>query len=98
MEGHRQRLIESGLLVPLSNEEIARRNGIMVQIADRKARGEKVRSGDIPNCCVFRSDDHRNHVLPSENRCCQDAELIADKLYSYEASRICHYLGIYDPE
>lgn len=98
MEGHRQRLIESGLLVPLSKEEIARRNGIMVQIAERKARGEKVRSGDIPNCCVFRSDDHRNHVLLLGNRCCQDAELIADKLYSYEASRICHHLGLNDPE
>ncbi len=98
MEGHRQRLIESGLLVPLSNEEIARRNGIIAQMEERKARGEKVRSGDVPNCCVFRSDDHRNHIFLSGDRSCRDAELIAEKLYGYEASRICHYLGLYDPE
>lgn len=48
VEGHRQRLIESGLLVPLSNEEIARRNGIIVQIAERKAGGDKCRWVDIP--------------------------------------------------
>ena len=98
MEGHRQRLIESGLLHPLSNEEIARRNGIIAQMAERKARGEKVRRGDIPNCCVIRSDEHRNHIILSGDRRCQDAELIADHLYGYEASRICHHLGIYDTE
>ena len=98
MTGHRQRLIESGLFVPLSNEEIARRNGIIAQMEERKARGERVRSGDIPNCCVFKSDDHRNHIFLSGDRSCRDAELIAEKLYGYEASRICHYLGLYDPE
>lgn len=98
MEGHRQRLIESGLLVPLSNEEIARRNGLLVQIAERKNRGDKCRGVDIPEYCVFRADKPFCHILLSGNRCCEDAELIADKLFSYEASRICHHLGIYDTE
>ena len=48
MEGHRQRLIESGLLVPLSNEEIARRNGILQHIAERRAQGDKCKGVDIP--------------------------------------------------
>ena len=98
MEGHRQRLIESGLLVPLSNEEIARRNGLLVQIAERKARGDKCRGVDVPVYCVFRADKPFCHIQLSGNRCCEDAELIADKLFGYEASRICHHLGIHDTE
>ena len=98
MEGHRQRLIESGLLVPLSNEEIARRNGIIQQIAERKARGDKCRGVDIPEYCVFRADKPFCHIQLSGNRRCEDAELIADKLFGYEASRICHHLGIHDTE
>ena len=98
MEGHRQRLIESGLLVPLSNEEIARRNGILQRIAVRRARGDKCKGADIPEYCVFRADKHNCHIFLSGNRRCEDAELIADKLFSYEASRICHHLGIYDTD
>lgn len=98
MEGHRQRLIESGLLVPLSKEEIARRNGILQHIAERRAQGDKCKGVDIPEYCVFRADKHNCHIFLSGNRCCEDAELIADKLFSYEASRICHHLGIYDTE
>ena len=98
MEGHRQRLIESGLLVPLSNEEIARRNGILQHIAERRAQGDKCKGVDIPEYCVFRADKHNCHIFLSGNRRCEDAELIADKLFSYEASCICHHLGIYDTE
>ena len=83
MEGHRQRLIESGLLVPLSNEEIARRNGIIQQIAERKARGDKCRGVDIPEYCVFRADKPFCHIQLSGNRRCEDAEIIADKLFGY---------------
>jgi len=98
MEGHRQRLIESGLLHPLSNEEIARRNGILQRIAERRAQGDKCKGVDIPEYCVFRTDKHNCHIQLSSDRCCKDAELVADKLFYYEASRICHHLGIYDTE
>lgn len=98
MTGNRERLIESGLYIPLSNEEIARRNGILVQVAERKARGEKVYIGDIPDCCVFRADKPFNHVSLSGYKCCVYAELIADKLFGYEASRLCHHLGLYDTQ
>lgn len=98
MTGHKQRLIESGLLVPLSKEEIARRNGIIQRITERKAQGDKCKGVDIPEYCVFRADKPFCHILLSGNRSCEDAELIADKLFSYEASRICHYLGIHDAE
>ena len=98
MEGHRQRLIESGLLVPLSNEEIARRNGILQHIAERRAQGDKCKGVDVSEYCVFRTDKHNCHILFSDDRRCEDAELIADKLFYYEASHICHHLGIYDTE
>lgn len=98
MTGHRQRLIESGLLVTLSNEEVARRNGILQSITERRAQGDKCKGVDIPEYCVFRADKPNCHIHLSGNRCCEDAELIADKLFYYEASRICHHLGIYDTE
>lgn len=98
MTGHRERLIESGLFFPLSNEEIARRNGIMQHVTERRTQGDKCKGIDIPEYCVFRADKPLCHIQLSGNKCCEDAELIADKLFSYEASRICHYFGIHDTE
>ena len=92
MQGHRERLISSGLFSPLSPEETARRNGIL----ERVANGEKIK--DIPAYCVYRSDAPYNHVVFEDAKRCKDAELIAEKLLYFEASRLCHRLNYDDPE
>ena len=93
MHGHRERLIDSGLYSPLLPEEIARRNGLLARLAD----GEKMDSCVRPNMCVFRSDGPYTHILLSGDHCCQDAELIADRLTYWEAQRLCDRLNWKDP-
>ena len=93
MQGHRERLIACGLYTPHSLEEAARRNGLLA----RMSNGEKMDSCIRPNMCVFRSDGPYTHILLSGDRCCKDAELIADRLTYWEAQRLCDRLNWDDP-
>lgn len=94
MNTHRKRLIDCGLYTPFSNEETARRNDILV----RMASGEKIDSFIRPNMCVFRSDGPYTHILLNGNHSCRDAELIAELLTYWEASRLCDFLNLHDTE
>ena len=94
MTGHRERLISNGMLHPFSQDEICRRNGLLKRIAD----GEKIASCDKPLFCVFRADEQFRHIQLSGDRCCEDAELIAEKLMCHEAFRLCHELNTKDTD
>lgn len=80
MTGHRERLIEMGLYEPLTPHDIQERE----EILSRVKRGEKIK--DKPSQCVIRVDGPFKQLWhPDEEERCQDAELIADNLYSWEA-------------
>ncbi len=89
---HRERLISNGLLVPLSDDAIYNRNGILLRV---KA-GEQI--DYIPNWCVFRRDEQFRHIILEGKDECQSAELVADKLFSYEAHVLCDKLNFHDKE
>lgn len=93
MKGHRERLIEMGLVFPLSSEEEAKRNGMI-----QRMKESKWGPSGYPCFVVYRSDDPYRHVVLSGDKCCREAEMIADKLYSWEASKLCFKLGQKDPE
>lgn len=89
---HRDRLIAAGLFTPLSASQICRRNDILFQLK----QGVKVY--EAPTHCVFRRDAPNRHVqLPGPLEC-QQAELIEQRLFSYEAHRLCDQLNRRDPE
>ena len=95
MNGHRERLIELGLYKPCDLDTECERNGILKGIAE----GEKVINKPI--YCVFRKDAWNKHIIYNgefAEYCCQSAELIADKLTSYEANILCGRLNSLDPE
>ncbi len=94
MQGHKGRLIESGLLSPLSPEETVKRMGILLRVEN----GAKIPAEEVPNYVVFRADKPFTHVSLAANKRCEDAELIADHLYYYEAYRLCRELASKDPE
>lgn len=89
---HRERLITSGLLVPISEDAIYQRDGILHRIE----AGEEI--DYAPNWCVFRRDKPFTHVILNGKNECQSAELVADKLYSYEAHALADKLNFHDEE
>lgn len=89
---HRERLIAAGLYKPLSDDSLYTRNSIL----QRMDAGENIK--DAPIFCVFRRDKPFAHIILDPPRRCEFAELIADKLYSYEAHRLCDRLNFHDPE
>lgn len=89
---HRERLISLGLMGQISDGEICRRNEILF----RMQKGEKIK--DVPVWCVYRRDEPLRQVILSGKDECRDAELIADKLYSYEAHVLVDKLNYKDPE
>lgn len=92
MEGHKERLIAADLLEPMAGSRVSERNGILFRIA----QGEEIK--EKPIFCVYRRDELYNHVVASPKHICKDAELIADRLYSYEAYRLCDRLNARDEE
>lgn len=105
-KGHRERLIEIGLYEPLPPSVLRDREKIL----ERSRNGEKIK--DKPCHCVIRVDGaFRQLWHPDEEDRCQNAELIAEKLYSWEAwnlvsrleqkddqqpkSRAGYFLGLY---
>ena len=87
MTGHRERLIKAGLYVPLDSHDIAERD----EILQRAKKGEKVK--EKPCHCVIRVDGAYKQLWhPDEEERCHDAELIAEKLYSWEAWRLVNLL------
>ena len=88
MQGHKERLIESGLLSPLSPEETAKRMGILLRVEN----GAKIPAEGVPNYIVFRADKPFAHIASAGYKRCEDAELIADYLYYNEAYRLCRTL------
>lgn len=92
MTGHKERLIAADLLVPMSKARISERAGILFRIA----QGEEIK--EKPIFCVYRRDEPYNHVIAPPEHSCKDAELIADRLYSYEAYRLCDRLNAKDEE
>ena len=89
---HFERLANINLLHPLSEEEQYKRDRIL----DRVAEGEQIK--DIPEFVVFRSDDEYRHIILPDEMCCRTAELIMQKLYHWEAARICDHLNYKDPD
>lgn len=89
---HRQRLIEEGLYTPLTPHDIAERNGILL----RWKGGEKIQ--DVPNNCVYRADSPWSNIQRPDEKQCKEAELIADRLYSWEAWRLCNSLNYHDKQ
>ena len=88
MTGHKERLIAAGLYKPMTEYERSERDDkLRIAKYDKKIKG-------IPNWCVYRTDDWRNHI---EGKC-KDAELIADRLYLGEAHMLVAVLGHGDPE
>lgn len=87
MTGNKEKLISMGFIHKLSIDEESRRNGILF----RKANGEKIK--DVPNMCVFRADDQFKHIILSGERQCEEAELIADKLFGTEAFALATVLN-----
>lgn len=90
MTGNRERLIAAGLFKPLSENEVYKRNGTLFQLSQGVAVAEK------PIYCVYRRDETRRQVSGLGENECRDAELIADKLYSGEAWRLCNKLNSRD--
>lgn len=92
MTGHRERLISAGLVTPMTATEIARRSIFLA----RKAKGEKITNAPI--FCVFRRDEpHRIlYNIPGEE--CEDAELIANYLFSWEAFQLANNLNLNDKQ
>ena len=88
----RDDLIERGLLKPRTQDEEAKRNGILLRLAE----GEKIK--DAPNLCVFRSDEPYTHVILDGKHKCKSAELIEEKLSCYEAHVLCTRLNNTDEE
>lgn len=95
MASHRERLISLGIYKPFNLDKECERNGILKRMAEGETFSVK------PEWCVFRKDDWKKHIgYDGEfaEHCCQSAELIADKLTSYEAHRLCDKLNSEDPE
>lgn len=90
MTGHKERLIAAGLLEPMTGSRISERNGILFRIA----QGEEIK--EKPIFCVYRRDEPYNHVIAPSEHTCKDAELVVDRLYSYEAYRLCDRLNARD--
>jgi hypothetical protein len=88
MQVHKERLIESGLLSPLSLEEIVKRMGVLLCVEN----GVKIPAEEVPNFVVFRADKPFAHIASAGYKRCEDAELIADYLYYDEAYRLCRTL------
>lgn len=95
MTGHRERLMEMGLYTPLSSEEIAKRNGMLQRMKEKKEN-----ASGYPCFVVYRSDDPYRYAssLMNKEKRAHDAEKIAEKLYSWEASKLCFKLGSNDPD
>ena len=83
----RDDLISRGLIHPKSSEEEAKRNGILMRISE----GEKIK--DAPIYCVFKADGPYKHIQYDGEKRCKSAELIEDKLYSYESHVLCTRLN-----
>ena len=92
MPSNRERLIEAGLFRPLRENVIYYRERLL----DRIAEGEKVYVP--PVYCVYRADDPFSSIYPEDKKRCKEAELISDKLTSYEAHALCDRLNNRDPE
>lgn len=92
VNGHRHRLISEGLVKPMAEEELARRKALR----DRRIKGEKIT--DPPVFCVYRKDDPDRSVYDIPDAECEDAELIADHLYSWEAVGLVRSLGMNDKQ
>lgn len=89
---HRERLIAVGLYKPLSDDSLYTWNSIL----QRMDAGENIEDALI--FCVFRRDKPFSHIILEPPFRCECAKLIADKLYSYEAHRLCDRLNFFDPE
>ena len=85
---HRQRLIEQGLLKPMSEEECRRRKEII--------NSKEVKSK--PHYCIFRVNNWFEQIETNASHICLNPELIQDYLYGHEVWRICNYLSRYDLE
>ena len=93
MTGHRERLIKEGLYRPLVPHDITTRD----EILQRAKNGAKIK--DKPLFCVVRVDGSFNQLFhPDEKYRCQDAELIAEKLYGHEAQRLVGTLNSKDDQ
>ena len=85
---HKQRLIEQGLLKPMSEEERKRRKEIL--------NSKEVK--DKPHYCIFRVNNWFEQIELNSSHICLSPELIQDYLYGHESWRIYNYLSRYDLE
>lgn len=92
MTNHRARLIEQGLYTPLPNNVLYNREDLLARIKD----GYKASAP--PAYCVYRADSPWSHIHPEVPTQCKEAELIEDRLTSYEAHCLCDRLNARDPE
>lgn len=89
---HRERLIALGLLQVMPEALICERNNILFRIQQGEVEPNP------PLFCVYRKDEPSRCVVSKRPNQCKDAELIADKLKSYEAQLLASNLNRRDPD